>query len=99
MASHWYELGAMLLEENQEAQLKVIQRTYGTDVRKCCLNMLEYWIDTHPEATWHHLVIAMRSPGVDLVAVASDIEKKFTRKLQQELKHVSTGTQTEVSVD
>ena len=35
-------------------------------------------MDTHPEATWHQLITALRSPGVNLVAVAFDIEKKFT---------------------
>ena len=80
VASNWYELGAMLLEEEQESQLKLIQSTYGSDVKKCCLDMLRYWTDTHPEATWHQLVTALRSPGVDLAAVASDIEKNFTGK-------------------
>ena len=80
VASNWYELGAMLLEEEQESQLKLIQSTYGNDVRKCCLAMLQYWMDTHPEATWHHLVTALRSPGVDLTAIASDMEKNFTSK-------------------
>ena len=80
MASNWYELGAMLLEEEQEPQLKLIRSTYGSDVRKCCLDMLQYWTDTHPEASWHQLVTALRSPGVDLDAVASEIEKNFTGK-------------------
>ena len=78
VASNWYELGATLLEEEQESQLKLIRSTYGNDVRKCCLAMFQYWMDTHPEVTWHHLVIALRSPGVDLAAVASDMEKNFT---------------------
>ena len=39
--------------------------------------MLQYWMEAHPEATWHHLVTALRSPGVDLTAVASDIESNF----------------------
>ena len=80
IAVKWYEVGAALLEEEQEPQLKLIQTNHGSDVRKCCLNMLQYWMDTHPEATWHHLVTALRSPGVDLTTVASDIEKNFTGK-------------------
>ena len=78
MAPNWYEIGAMLLEEGQESQLRLIQSDYGSDVRKCCVAMLQYWMDTHPEATWHHLVTALRLPGVELSAIASDIEKKFT---------------------
>ena len=77
LAPNWYELGAMLLKEEQEPQLKLIQATYSSDMKKCCLALLQYWMDTHPEATWHHLVTALRSPGVDLAAVASEIERGF----------------------
>lgn len=80
MAANWYELGAILLEENQEAQLKVIGSTHGSNVRKCCSTMLRYWIDKHPGATWHQLVTALRTPGVDLNSVASNIENNFTSK-------------------
>ena len=70
----------MLLQEEQEAHLILIQTTHGSDARKCCLAMLQYWMSTNPEATWHQLVTALRSPGVDLTTVASDIEKNFTGK-------------------
>ena len=78
LAPNWYELGAMLLEEKQEAHLILIQDTHGVNKKTCCLAMLQYWMSTHSEATWHHLVTALRSPGVDLTAIASDIESKFT---------------------
>ena len=78
VVSNWYELGAILLEEKQEAQLKMIESTHGSNVKKCCLAMLRYWIDKHPQATWHQLVTALRSSGVDLDTVASNIEERFT---------------------
>ena len=74
LATDWYELGAILLDEREEAQLKVIESTHGNDVKKCCKAMLRYWIDNHPEATWHQLVTALRSRGVDLHNVATRIE-------------------------
>ena len=77
MAPNWYEVGAMLLDVTQESQLQLIQATYD-DPKKCCLTMLQKWMNTHTEATWHHLVTALRSPGVDLTVVAADIEKNFT---------------------
>ena len=80
LAPNWYELGAMLLQEEQEAHLILIQTTHGSDAKKCCLAMLQYWMSTHSEATWHQLVTALRSPGVDLAAVATEIEKNFTGK-------------------
>ena len=78
MAPSWYEVGAMLLDVTQEPQLKLIQATYGNDAKKCCLAMLQKWMDTHPKATWHHLVTALRSPGVDLATVAANVEGNFT---------------------
>ena len=83
MAPNWYEVGAVLLEVKQESQLKLIQANHGSDVKKCCLEMLQFWMDTHPEATWHHLVTALISPGVNLAAVAADIKKNFTGKMIQ----------------
>ena len=81
LAPNWYEVGAMLLEVEQESQLKLIQASHGSDVRKCCLSMLQYWMDTHPKATWLHLVTALISPGVNLATVAYDIEKNFIGKM------------------
>ena len=81
IAPNWYEVGAVLLDVEQESHLRLIQATHCNDLRKCCLAMLQYWMDTHPKATWHHLVIALRSPGVEMAAIAFDIEKNFTGKM------------------
>ena len=82
LANNWYEIGAMLLEEKQEEHLKLIQTTHGSDAKKCCLAMLQYWMDTQSKATWNHLVTALRSPGVEMDTVASDIERNFTGKME-----------------
>ena len=80
IAPNWYEVGAKLLEVEQESHLKLIRTDHGSDARKCCLAMLQFWMDTDPEATWHDLVMALRSPGVDLSRAASDIESNFAGK-------------------
>ena len=80
LAPNWYELGATLLDVEQESQLRVIQTNYN-DVTKCCLAMLQHWMETHPKATWNQLVAALRSPGVNLDVVASEIEKHFIGEL------------------
>ena len=77
VASKWYEIGVMLLKEKQESRLRQIKTDHGQDVKKCCLEMFDYWKQTHPDANWHHLVAALKSPGVELLLVAADIEKKF----------------------
>lgn len=83
MAPNWYEVGAMLLEVEEEAQLELIQTDHGSDAKKCCMAMLQYWMKKHPKATWHHLVAALMSPGVNLDTVASDIKENFTGKMIQ----------------
>ena len=70
----------MLLEEKDIICLSIIEANHHGDKQRCCLTMLQYWIKTYPEATWHDLVTALKSPGVDLPALASDIERKFTGK-------------------
>ena len=77
MASEWYEVGLMLLKAEQEHQLKQIKSNCGDDVKKCCLQMFDYWRQTHPEANWYHLVAALKSSGVELHVVAANIEKNF----------------------
>ena len=77
VASKWYEVGVMLLKEEQESQLRQIKSNYGQDVKKCCFEMFDYWKQTHPDDNWYHLLVALKSPGVELNLVAADIEKKF----------------------
>ena len=87
IAPNWCELGAILLDEKHEGQLKLIESTHGSNVKKCCSVMLRYWVDKHPEATWHQLVQALRTPGVDLDTVASRIEEKFAGKNNYVISH------------
>ena len=77
VASKWYEVGVMLLKEEQESQLLQIESNYSQDVKKCCFEMFRYWRQTHPNDNWYHVVAALKSPGVELHLVAADIEKKF----------------------
>ena len=81
MAPSWYKVGAVLLEVNEESRLKLIQANNGSDMEKCCLCMLQYWMEAHPKATWHHLITALKSPGVNLSFLASKIEDNFTGML------------------
>ena len=80
VATKWYELGALLLSEEEEYKLDEIKCNCSGDVHKCCLEMFNYWKQSHAEANWYVLIEALRSPGVELNAVASDIEKKIIGK-------------------
>ena len=70
----------MLLGEKDVRRLNMIEANHHGDKQRCCLTMLQYWMKTYPEATWHDLVTALKSPGVDLPALASDIETNLTSK-------------------
>ena len=79
MSYKWYEIGVMLLQEEEEQRLERIQSDFYMDGHRIkCLSMLQHWMSTHPEATWNDLLTALRSPGVDCPNIASDIEKNFT---------------------
>ena len=80
VATRWYELGVMLLQPEQEPKLQQIKLDHGDDARKCCLEMFTYWRQSHPEDNWNNLVTALKSPGVEMDAVAAKLEKMFTGK-------------------
>ena len=72
----WYELGVKLLKEEQESQLDVIQSN-NNDNKTCCREMFWYWLRSNPNASWYQLVECLRSPAVELHALAADIEKLY----------------------
>ena len=76
MTPKWYDLGVKLLKEKQEDQLDVIQSN-SSDNKTCCKEMFWYWLKSNPNANWNQLVECLKSPAVELVALASDLEKMF----------------------
>ena len=77
VAPKWYELGVELLSEEQESQLDVIKATNNNDVHKCSTEMFWFWLQSHPNASWYQLVECLKSPAVQLHALAADIEKLY----------------------
>jgi len=80
VSSRWYELGIELLDDNQVGRLEVIKAD-NDEVTRRCSAMLNYWLQTHPKATWHQLVAALRERGVELNKVADRLKRSFTGKL------------------
>ena len=68
VASHWQKLGVQLLDEESVYKLKNIEKNYPNDVEKCCSEMLEYWIETDPEASWDTLIDALDQCGQNVLA-------------------------------
>ena len=81
----WYRLGVELLEVDQEDKLQLIESS-ERDMNTCCFKMFRYWLQTHPNADWHHLIAALRSRGVEMITLATDLEKKFSGRLWCEVK-------------
>jgi len=77
MSSRWYKLGIALLDDNQVGQLEVIMTDYNEETRQCSA-MLSYWLQTHPDVTWHDLVAGLRAPGVETDELASKTAGNFT---------------------
>ena len=72
----WYELGIELLDDDQLTQLKTIKSDNNV-VPRCCIDMLIYWLESHPTATYEDLVKALKTPGVELNNVATMVEDLF----------------------
>lgn len=68
----------MLLHEHQETQIDMLKDNNMKDPENGCMEMFWYWLDTHRDASWQDLLKALRSPGVDLGNVATEIEQMLT---------------------
>ena len=78
VATKWYELGLELLDEKQEHELNIIRSNHGSDVKICCREMFRLWLNTNSGANWWQIVEALKSPGVELSAVAVELERKLS---------------------
>ena len=74
----WHILGLKLLKEDRESQLDIIESNHPGDNKKCCMDMFRYWLNANTDASWQQLIEALRSPAVELSAVAADIETMLT---------------------
>ena len=77
VANKWYELGIQLLNQSQLPKLEEIQKAYPNNFQRCCFEMLKYWLDITPGASWDNLIRTLRVPSLELLAMADDVEKDF----------------------
>ena len=78
VAPHWYELGIELLRDDQESHLDIIKSDYGNNNKQCCIQMFWYWLQSNSKASWQQLLDSLRSPVLELHAVAAYVETMFT---------------------
>ena len=65
-----------MFSESQLPRLDEISTTYSNDRRRGCIEMLKYWLQITPGATWDNLIHALRAPGLQLLTIADDVEKE-----------------------
>ena len=76
VANDWYNLAIQLFNESQLPRLDEISTIYSNDRRRGCVEMLKCWLKVTPGATWNNLIHALRAPGLQLLAIANDVEKE-----------------------
>ena len=61
-AADWKVIGTLLGLPSGE--LKAIEAGYPTNVKWCCNQMLEKWLEVDPTASWEKLLTVIESPAV-----------------------------------
>ena len=75
VAHKWRDLGEQLLQPDQETMLDIIEADQPSDVVSCCKRFFKKWRDTTTNATWDQLIQALRSPSVQLVYLADQLQQ------------------------
>ena len=69
-AAEWKIIGSLLGLPNGE--LKAIEAGYPTNVKWCCNQMLEKWLEMDTTASWDKMFRAIESPAVTISPVKGD---------------------------
>ena len=76
VAADWYGIGIALLNNKDVPKLKEIQVDYPSYSQKCCIKMLQYWLEVTPSATWNDLIETLSSK-LQLVAASEKIKRQL----------------------
>jgi len=81
-ALKWKGLGVQLLDPTSGTELDIIEKQNHYDVKECCVHMFQKWLDKTPDASWNHVLAALRCPSVELNHLANQIEQKLIEKCE-----------------
>ena len=73
----WYDLGIELLEPEDIHELDEIQKNYPRDTSMCCTKMFQLWLDKQPDASWSHLIEALKESSIEMNELANAIEQEL----------------------
>ena len=77
VAPQWRDLGIQLLEQEPLRTLNIIEADHPHGVKRCCTEMLEYWLCNDPEASWNKLMSALEQIGENVLA--ANIKKNVVK--------------------
>ena len=63
-AANWKEIGVLL--DLIPGELRTIQSTNPVNLKWCCNQMLEMWLDVDPQATWKKVFDVLESPALSI---------------------------------
>ena len=73
IANHWKDLGTELLKEENVHELTTIEKNHHNDVKICCREMFDYWLQVDCNANWNQLITALDK--INLNTLAQKIKK------------------------
>ena len=74
VGSDWFVFGVAL--GMPISKLRSIEASHLKEgVKRCIVEMLQYWLDTTPAACWQQVIATLEQ--VDLIALASQIKEKY----------------------
>ena len=81
VADKWRDIGVHLLHSTliSSRVLEVIAADHPQSVEGCCKSMFKKWLDTEKDASWNHLLEAIKA--INLQAFASTLEKHVIGKV------------------
>ena len=77
VAPKWKDLGTQLLDDKQQTHLNTISTNHPQNAEECCKSMFSKWLEIKTDASWNQLIRALKSPGVELIRFAENIEQKL----------------------
>jgi len=79
-AIKWKYIGTQLFDPTSGDMLDIIEKECQNDIKRCCICMLDKWLDKTPDASWNQVLAALRTPSVELNYLADQIEQKLLKE-------------------
>ena len=80
-SARWYNLGVQLFEPRDVGILNSMKIKANKPLDELCTEVLNHWLDTKKSATWSNLIESLKSPSVNLLNVASNVERMLDTRV------------------